>query len=335
MPNVPARPSQDDDAQRNAPGTTPSNELVPLPAQRNTAPVIAPVPPIYVYAYVRERVRGRSSRTRRSGMKKARPLARRSPWLWKLAGIAAITAIGGAVLQTGMTPRATSAPHIAAAASRHEAAPATSRSAPVAQPIPAASAADTLPVTSATLELAAPPYAGDAVATLSPPRRTSSIIDVVTADMVVPDEAAVKPTPAAGPARPVEIPVQSVAPARVATAPPARPVAKPVTKPAAKPAAKPGAPATSKPSLQASATTQSRPAAATKARPSIPVTIAVRPWGEILVDGQSRGISPPMRRLTLAAGTYDITIRNNMGPDVHQTLTVGVDSNAAISHTFQ
>ncbi|CAM3575838.1 hypothetical protein BOSP111201_13240 [Bordetella sputigena] len=330
MPNVPACPSQDDDdASRNAPATAPSNELVLLPAQRDTAPVIAPVPPIYVYAYVRERIRGRS------GMKKARALPRRSAWLWKLAGIAAITAIGGVVLQAGVTPQATSGTHIAAAASRHAATPAASRPAPVAQPIPAASATDPLPAASATLELTAPGHVGDAATALPPPRRTSSIIDVVTADIVLPDEALAKATPAAEAARPAEIPVPSVPQARAATATPARPAVKLATKPPARPAAKPGAAATAQPSLQASANTQSRPAAAAKTRPSIPVAIAVRPWGEILVDGQSRGISPPMRRLTLAAGTYDITIRNNMGPDVHQILTVGADNNAAISHTFQ
>ena len=36
------------------------------------------------------------------------------------------------------------------------------------------------------------------------------------------------------------------------------------------------------------------------------VTLAVTPWGEISVDGSSRGVSPPLTQLTLATGrAYD------------------------------
>jgi hypothetical protein len=66
----------------------------------------------------------------------------------------------------------------------------------------------------------------------------------------------------------------------------------------------------------------------------VAVAIAVRPWGEILVNGKSRGVSPPLNSVTLAPGTYDITIRNNAGPDVHQSLTVTAGKTATISHRF-
>jgi len=40
------------------------------------------------------------------------------------------------------------------------------------------------------------------------------------------------------------------------------------------------------------------------------LAIAVSPWGEVLVDGSSRGISPPLSTLTLPAGRHTIEIRN-------------------------
>ena len=38
----------------------------------------------------------------------------------------------------------------------------------------------------------------------------------------------------------------------------------------------------------------------------------MRPWGEIFVNGASRGISPPVKRLTLPEGTY--RIEDPIGP---------------------
>ncbi|HEU4351756.1 MAG TPA: PEGA domain-containing protein [Burkholderiales bacterium] len=44
------------------------------------------------------------------------------------------------------------------------------------------------------------------------------------------------------------------------------------------------------------------------------VELAVAPWGEVLVDGKSRGISPPLRVLELAPGTHTVEIRNSTFP---------------------
>ncbi|MEO8187858.1 MAG: hypothetical protein ABI580_10905, partial [Burkholderiaceae bacterium] len=40
------------------------------------------------------------------------------------------------------------------------------------------------------------------------------------------------------------------------------------------------------------------------------VTLAVSPWGEVSVDGSSRGVSPPLTQLTLPPGVHTIEIRN-------------------------
>jgi hypothetical protein len=67
----------------------------------------------------------------------------------------------------------------------------------------------------------------------------------------------------------------------------------------------------------------------------VTVAVAIRPWGEVFVNGRSRGVSPPLKTLSLAPGRYEITVRNNAGPDYRQTLNVTAGGKAAISHTFQ
>ena len=42
--------------------------------------------------------------------------------------------------------------------------------------------------------------------------------------------------------------------------------------------------------------------------------LAVAPWGEVLVDGKSRGVSPPLRVLDVAPGAHTIEIRNSTFP---------------------
>lgn len=67
---------------------------------------------------------------------------------------------------------------------------------------------------------------------------------------------------------------------------------------------------------------------------TVPVSINVRPWGEILVDGQPRGVSPPLKQLRLAPGTYTITVRNADLPPHRVTVTVQAGKPVTISHTF-
>ena len=49
------------------------------------------------------------------------------------------------------------------------------------------------------------------------------------------------------------------------------------------------------------------------AKPKSPpgrVDLAVTPWGEIFVDGRSRGLTPPIKKLELPPGRYRIEVRN-------------------------
>jgi serine/threonine-protein kinase len=56
-------------------------------------------------------------------------------------------------------------------------------------------------------------------------------------------------------------------------------------------------------------------AAARKRVESVPVrdgtlTIAVAPWGEVVIDGTVQGVSPPLTQVALPPGPHTIEIRN-------------------------
>lgn len=59
------------------------------------------------------------------------------------------------------------------------------------------------------------------------------------------------------------------------------------------------------------------------------IKLSVQPWGEIYVDGSRRGVSPPLKSLSLAPGKHRIEIRNSQFAPYKQT--VEVKSNAVIT----
>jgi eukaryotic-like serine/threonine-protein kinase len=60
----------------------------------------------------------------------------------------------------------------------------------------------------------------------------------------------------------------------------------------------------------------------------------VAPWGEIEVNGASRGTTPPMSTLRLPEGTYRITIRNADFPPFSTSVTVTTGAPAIVRHRF-
>ena len=65
------------------------------------------------------------------------------------------------------------------------------------------------------------------------------------------------------------------------------------------------------------------------------VELAVAPWGEILVDGKSRGVSPPLRTLDIPAGSHTIEIRNSTFPSHVEKVNVKAGEAIRIRHRFQ
>jgi class 3 adenylate cyclase len=63
--------------------------------------------------------------------------------------------------------------------------------------------------------------------------------------------------------------------------------------------------------------------------------LAVAPWGEVLVDGKSRGVSPPLRVLEVSPGPHTIEIRNTTFPAHVARVEVKPGEAVKIQHRFR
>jgi hypothetical protein len=62
--------------------------------------------------------------------------------------------------------------------------------------------------------------------------------------------------------------------------------------------------------------------------------LAVKPWGEVYVDGTKIGVTPPLKRLELAPGLRLITITNSSLPRYQARLTVEPGAQMTVAHDF-
>src|SRR5690242_12170032 len=74
-----------------------------------------------------------------------------------------------------------------------------------------------------------------------------------------------------------------------------------------------------------------KPPAAGAAR----LELAVAPWGEVLVDGKSRGVSPPLRALDLPPGAHTVEIRNSTFPSHVEQVEIKPGEAVRIKHRFR
>ena len=65
------------------------------------------------------------------------------------------------------------------------------------------------------------------------------------------------------------------------------------------------------------------------------IELAVAPWGEILVDGKSRGLSPPLRTLELPPGPHTVEIRNSTFAARVEQVQVKAGEAVKIRHRFR
>jgi len=131
--------------------------------------------------------------------------------------------------------------------------------------------------------------------------------------------AAAAPPPAVPASREPTPPAAKAAPA--AAPPPAAPVAghKPT-----KPAGRQTAPA----SAESHTSTAFAPASGT-------IQLAISPWGEVVVDGANRGVSPPLRELELPPGKHTVEIRNTTFPTRVENITVRSGESVRLRHRFR
>jgi serine/threonine-protein kinase len=64
------------------------------------------------------------------------------------------------------------------------------------------------------------------------------------------------------------------------------------------------------------------------------IVLAIAPWGEVYVDGDRVGVSPPVNEVEVAPGKRKIEIRNGGFPVFTQLVDVKADQKVRIKHKF-
>lgn len=62
--------------------------------------------------------------------------------------------------------------------------------------------------------------------------------------------------------------------------------------------------------------------------------LLIKPWGTVYVNGVDRGVSPPVKRLTLGQGQHTIRIVNPNFAEHVMTVNAGTAESATIEHDF-
>lgn len=65
------------------------------------------------------------------------------------------------------------------------------------------------------------------------------------------------------------------------------------------------------------------------------VTFSIQPWGEVYVNGAVKGISPPMKSMTLPPGSYMLEVRNSTYAPRMERVELSSGENYSIRHRFQ
>lgn len=80
------------------------------------------------------------------------------------------------------------------------------------------------------------------------------------------------------------------------------------------------------------------PAAETQPAPQVAatgvITLAIAPWGEVFVDGDRVGVSPPVNEVEVSTGKRKVEIRNGSFPVYTEVVDVKADQKLRIKHKF-
>ncbi|MEX2241396.1 MAG: PEGA domain-containing protein, partial [Burkholderiales bacterium] len=78
-----------------------------------------------------------------------------------------------------------------------------------------------------------------------------------------------------------------------------------------------------------------RAQSAAAAAPGGVIQLAILPWGEVFVNGKSRGVSPPLRSVDVPPGTHTIQVRNTSFPTHTRRVKVRAGEPVRIRHRFR
>ena len=64
------------------------------------------------------------------------------------------------------------------------------------------------------------------------------------------------------------------------------------------------------------------------------ITLAIAPWGEVFIDGNRIGVSPPVNEVEVAPGSRRVEIKNGSFQPYSQTVEIKADQKVRIKHKF-
>jgi serine/threonine-protein kinase len=65
------------------------------------------------------------------------------------------------------------------------------------------------------------------------------------------------------------------------------------------------------------------------------IELAIAPWGEVYMDGERVGVSPPVNKLEAAPGKRKIEVRNGSFPAYTEVVEIKADQKVRIQHKFK
>jgi hypothetical protein len=155
---------------------------------------------------------------------------------------------------------------------------------------------------------------------------------VISAQLVKPNAARTQPAAASSPAEATlpsaEIKIQPHSDTKVKNSPAANTAKKAIKKPERKKTI-----AAEKKVQGVNQSSRVRTLAETTGAPAL-VSLVIKPWGEISLDGRIQGVSPPLLELQVVEGKHVIKISNTTFPAVTQTITVKAGEKIKIKHKF-
>jgi hypothetical protein len=67
---------------------------------------------------------------------------------------------------------------------------------------------------------------------------------------------------------------------------------------------------------------------------SVAVNFAIKPWGTVTIDGRERGVSPPLKHLSLPVGSHQIKIDNPGFPAHRRVIEVVKGKPLTVDYDF-
>ncbi len=65
------------------------------------------------------------------------------------------------------------------------------------------------------------------------------------------------------------------------------------------------------------------------------IVLAISPWGEVLIDGRSRGVSPPVQMVELSPGPHTVELRNGDFPAHVERVVIKSGEPVRVQHRFR